>query len=73
MKYIDSVLGLDQNEFSPPWTGPKLIHLTLSSDLFVRDVISNPPTWTGLDFKSSHFDPVLGFVSDVIKLRGLEI
>ena len=29
MKYIDSVLGLDQNE--------------LSTDLFVWDVISNPP------------------------------
>jgi hypothetical protein len=29
----------------------------LSSDLFVRDVISNPPIRTGLDFKSSHFDP----------------
>ena len=35
---INSVLGLDQNQFSPR-TGSKLIHLTLSSDLFVRDVI----------------------------------
>ena len=34
---------------------------------------SNPPIWTGLDFKSSHFDPVFGFASDLIKLRGLEI
>jgi hypothetical protein len=30
-----------------------LIHLTLNSDLFVRDVISNPTMRTGLDFKSS--------------------
>ena len=28
---------------------------------------------TGIDFKSSHFDPVLGFALDLIKLRGLEI
>jgi hypothetical protein len=28
------------------------------SDLFVRNVISNPPIRTGLDFKSAHFDPV---------------
>ena len=58
MKYIDPVLGLDQNKFSP-WTGSKLIHLTLRGDLFVRDVISNPTTRTGLDFKSAHFDPRL--------------
>jgi hypothetical protein len=32
-----------------------------------RDVISNPPNRTGLDFKSSHFDPVLGFALDLIK------
>jgi hypothetical protein len=38
MKSIDSVLGLDKNY--------------LSSDLFVGDVISNPPIRTGLDFKS---------------------
>ena len=43
----------------------------LSSDLFVSDVISNPRT--GLNFKSSHFDPVLGFASGLIKLRGLEM
>jgi hypothetical protein len=47
VKYIDPVLGLDQNYFSP-WTGSKLIHLTLSSDLFVWDVISNPPIRTAL-------------------------
>jgi hypothetical protein len=35
-----------------PWTGSKLIHLTLSSDLVVRDVISNPPIRTGLDSAS---------------------
>jgi hypothetical protein len=46
-----------------------LIH---SSDLFVRDVISNGPIRTGLDFKSSHFDPVLS-ASDCVNLRGLEI
>jgi hypothetical protein len=34
VKYIDPVLGLGRNLFSP-WTGSKLIHLTLSSDLFV--------------------------------------
>jgi hypothetical protein len=46
-----------------------LIH---SSDLFVRDVISNRPIRTGLDFKSSHFDPVLAAsASDCINLRGL--
>jgi hypothetical protein len=58
MKYIDPVLVLDQNYFSP-WTGPKLIHLTLSRDLFVWDVISNQPIQTGLDFKSTRSDPVL--------------
>ena len=58
MKYIVVVLGLDRNQFSP-WTGSKLIHLTLSGYLFVGDVISNPPFRTGLDFKSSHFDTVL--------------
>jgi hypothetical protein len=55
------------------WTGSKLIHITLSSDLFVWDLISNPPIRTGLDFKSSHFDPVFGFASGLIKLRGLEM
>jgi hypothetical protein len=69
VKYIDSVPGLDQNWFSP-WTGSKLIHLRLSSNLFVWDVISNPPIRTGLHSKSSHFDPVFGFASDLIKLRG---
>jgi hypothetical protein len=34
VKYIDPGLGLDLNYFSP-WTGSKLVHLTLSSDLFV--------------------------------------
>jgi hypothetical protein len=43
-------------------TGSKLIHLTLSSEVFIRDVSSNPPTRTGQDFKSSHFDPVLGLI-----------
>jgi hypothetical protein len=43
VKYIDPV--------------SKLIHLTLSSDLFVWDVISNPPIRTELDFKPSRFDP----------------
>jgi hypothetical protein len=64
---LDPVLG------SSPWTGSKLIHLTLSSDLFVWDVISDPPIRTGLDFKSSHFDPILCFTSDLIKWSGLEI
>jgi hypothetical protein len=58
VKYLDQVLGLGQNQFSP-WTGSKLIHLTLRSDLFVWNVISYPTMTTGLDFKSSHFDPVL--------------
>jgi hypothetical protein len=35
--------------------------------------ISNTTLKIGLDFKSSHFDPVLGFASGLIKLRGLEI
>jgi hypothetical protein len=59
--------------WSSPWTESKLIHLTLSSDLFVRDVISNPPIRTGLDFKSSLFDKVRGEAEDWIKLRGFEI
>ena len=48
----------------------------LSIDLFVWDVISNHPIRTGLDFKSSHFDPVLGFASDLKSrkdVHGLEI
>jgi hypothetical protein len=57
VKYIDPVLALGLEAR----TGSKLIHLTLSTDLFVRDVISNPPLQfvlpTGLDFKSSLFDP----------------
>jgi hypothetical protein len=45
---MSSVLGLmDQNS---------VIHLTLSRDLFVWDVISNPPIRTGLHFKSSYVD-----------------
>ena len=40
---------------------------------FVFDVIPNPPIRTGLDFKSAQFDPVLGFASEWIKLRGLKI
>ena len=32
-----------------------------------------PPIQTGLDFKSSHFDPILGLASGSTKLRGLEI
>jgi hypothetical protein len=39
VKYIDPVVGLD--------TGSKLIHLTLSGDIFVSDVISNPPIRIG--------------------------
>jgi hypothetical protein len=34
------------------------IKINSCSDLFVWDVISNPPIRTGVDFKSSHFDPV---------------
>ena len=45
MKYID------------PRTGS--IHLTLSSDLFVGDVISSLTMRSELDFQSLHFDPVL--------------
>ncbi len=40
---------------------------------FVFYAIRNPPTRTALDFKSAQFDPVFGFASDWIKLRGLEI
>ena len=40
--------------------GSKLIHLTtLSSDLFVFDVISNPPIRSGLDKAELKSNPVL--------------
>jgi hypothetical protein len=67
------------------WSSPrtacrsKLIHLTLNSDIFVWDVISNPLNRTRLDFKlSSHFDNLvprvfLRTVGILIQLRGPEI
>jgi hypothetical protein len=60
-------------DWSSSRTGSKLIHLTLSSDLFMWDVILNLSIRTGLDFKSPHFDPALGFASDLIKLHRLDL
>ena len=66
VKYIDPKL-------IQSWDWIKLTHPTLINYLFIY-VISNPPIRTGLDnINSSHFDPVLGFASDLIKLRGHEI
>ena len=48
------------------------IHLTLSSDLFVGDVISSLTMRTELDFQSLHFDPVLAdlaFLSNCADLK----